>query len=228
MTALPDRTYLLFDVDGTLMEAEGAGRAALERAYAEVTGVADVMDGVVFFGRTDGWIFGEVERRSGVSIDRETFLPRYLAILDEELKTRRPRALPGSVELLERLSERDEVVIGLCTGNMRAGAYAKLRQVGLDGYFAGGGFGDAHVDRADVLLEAARAVGWTPGLRLAHVGDTEHDVRAAQAGGALAIGVATGVRTLEELGEAGADLLLRDLAGGERTVDALLGVGARS
>ena len=35
MTADPGspgvRIYLLFDIDGTLMEAEGAGRAALER-----------------------------------------------------------------------------------------------------------------------------------------------------------------------------------------------------
>ena len=69
MTADPGspeaRSYLLFDIDGTLMEAEGAGRAALDRAYDEVTGVPGAMDGVVFAGRTDHWIVSEVERTSG-------------------------------------------------------------------------------------------------------------------------------------------------------------------
>ena len=57
MTAEPgspgERIYLLFDIDGTLMEAEGAGRAALERAYDEATGVPGAMDGIVFAGRPD-------------------------------------------------------------------------------------------------------------------------------------------------------------------------------
>ena len=220
--AQPDRTYLLFDIDGTLMEAEGAGRAALERAYAEATGVRGVMDGVAFFGRTDRWIFGEVERRSGVAIERESFLPRYLAILEEELAARRPRALSGARALLDRLAARDDVVLGLCSGNMRRGAYAKLRQVGLDGYFANGGFGDDHEDRARVLRDAVLAVGWTEGARLAHIGDTEHDVHAAHAAAAIAVGVASGVRTLDGLRDAGADVLLRDLNGGG-TFEALLG-----
>ena len=219
-----DRVYLLFDIDGTLMEAEGAGRAALERAYDEATGVPGAMDGVVFAGRTDQWIISEVERTSGVRIDRETFVPRYLAILEEELDARKPRALPGVADLLERLAAREDVVLGLCTGNMRAGAFAKLRSVGIDGYFSSGGFGDRHEDRDAITREAARAVGWTPGAPLAHVGDTEHDIRAAHAAGAAAVGVATGAHGIEQLLDADADLLLRDLAGGEGAVEALLAV----
>ena len=228
MTAEPgnpgDRIYLLFDIDGTLMEAVGAGRVALERAYDEATGVSGAMDGVVFAGRTDRWIISEVERTSGVRIDRETFVPRYLAILEEELDARDPRALPGVADLLERLAAREDVVLGLCTGNMRAGAFAKLRSVGIDGYFTAGGFGDRHEDRAAITREAARAVGWTPGAPLAHVGDTEHDIRAAHAAGAAAVGVATGAHGIEQLLDADADLLLRDLAGGEGAVEALLAV----
>ena len=228
MTADPgspgERIYLLFDIDGTLMEAEGAGRAALERSYDEATGSPGAMDGVVFAGRTDQWIISEVERTSGVSIDRETFIPRYLAILEEELGARSPRPLPGVADLLERLAARGDVALGLCTGNMRAGAFAKLRSVGIDGYFAAGGFGDRHEDRDAITRDAARAVGWTPGAPLAHVGDTEHDIRAAHAAGAAAVGVATGAHGLEQLLDADADLLLRDLAGGEGTVEALLAV----
>ncbi len=228
MTADPgspgERIYLLFDIDGTLMEAEGAGRAALERAYDEATGISGAMDGIVFAGRPDQWIISEVERTSGVSIDRETFVPRYLEILEEELAARSPRPLPGVIDLLDRLAKRDDVALGLCTGNMRAGAFAKLRSVGIAGYFTAGGFGDRHEDRDAITREAARAAGWTPGAPLAHVGDTEHDIRAAHAVGAAAVGVATGAHGLEQLLDADADLLLRDLAGGEGTVEALLAV----
>lgn len=220
----PAHSYLLFDIDGTLMEAEGAGRAALERAYAAATGIPGAMDGVIFAGRTDSWILSEVERTSGVRIDREAFVPRYLAILEEELDARNPRALPGVADLLERIVARDDVVLGLCTGNMRAGAFAKLRSAGIDGYFAGGGFGDRHEDRDDITREAARAIGWTSGAPLAHVGDTEHDIHAAHAVGAAAIGVATGWHDADQLREADADLLLGDLTGGEHTVEALLAV----
>ena len=218
------RSYLLFDIDGTLMEAEGAGRAALERAYDEVTGITGAMDGVVFAGRTDHWIISEVERMTGMHIDRESYVPCYLEILEEELDARNPRALPGVADLLARLAARDDVVIGLCTGNMRAGAFAKLRSAGIDGYFATGGFGDRHGDRVDVTREAARAIGWTRGAPLAHVGDTEHDIHAAHAIGAAAIGVATGWHGAGQLREADADLLLQDLAGGEATAEALLAV----
>ena len=228
MTADPgspsERIYLLFDIDGTLMEAEGAGRAALERAYDEATGISGAMDGIVFAGRPDQWIISEVERTSGVSIDRETFVPRYLEILEEELAARSPRPLPGVIDLLDRLAKRDDVALGLCTGNMRAGAFAKLRSVGIAGYFTAGGFGDWHEDREAITREAARAAGWTPGAPLAHVGDTEHDIRAAHAVGAAAVGVATGAHGLDQLLDADADLLLRDLAGGEGTVEALLAV----
>ena len=71
------RSYLLFDIDGTLLNSDGAGRAALERAFAEATGVAGAMANVAFQGRTDRWILGEVTRHTGLEIDREAFLPRY-------------------------------------------------------------------------------------------------------------------------------------------------------
>lgn len=214
---------LLFDIDGTLVEAGGAGRAAVERACAEVTGAPGAMEGVPFSGRTDRWIMAEAGRRAGVRIDRAAFVPRYLAILEQELAARRPRPLRGVAALLGRLAARGDVALAVCTGNMRAGAFAKLRRAGLGGYFADGGFGDDHEERADVTRDAARAAGWTPGAPLAHVGDTEHDVRAAHAAGAAAVGVATGPIGPDALRAAGADLVLPDLAGGERTIAALLG-----
>lgn len=217
------RHYLLFDIDGTLVDSRGAGRAALNRAFAEATGIADAMTGIAFQGRTDRWILDEVTRKTGHAIDRPTFLPRYYEIVAEELERSGPRALPGTWALLDELAGHDDVVLGLGTGNLRRSAFLKLAAVGLDGYFAAGGFGDHHLDRADLLRDGARDVGWTAGERLVVIGDTEHDVRAAQEIGAFVLAVGTGTRTVEELADLGADAVEPDLTDLEGVLAKLLG-----
>jgi phosphoglycolate phosphatase len=226
MSARLSHTFLLFDIDGTLMDCQGAGRTAFARTYSEISGAEDVMNNVVVFGRTDHWIFNEVERQLGIRMSRETFLPRYLEILDEELTAQEPHTFRGITELLEQLSKRDNVTLGICTGNTREGAHIKLRHAGLEGYFTDGGFGDHHENRSDVLREGAKALGWTPGYRLIHIGDTEHDVYAAHTVGAVAVGVATGAGTLEDLRAAGADLVLHDLDDGAYFLESLLDTSA--
>ena len=205
------RSYLLFDIDGTLLDSAGAGRAALERAFREATGVVGAMANVAFQGRTDRWILGEVTRQTGLAIDRAAFLPRYFEILEDELRRHAPQALPGAHALLEALAARDEAVLGLGTGNLQAAAFLKLAAAGLDGYFEGGGFGDDHLDRAELLRAGAHAVGWSTGERLVVIGDTEHDVHAGRAVGAFVLAVATGSRTAEELRALDPDAVRADL-----------------
>ena len=180
------------------------------------------MDGVVFPGRTDRWILDEAARRTGRAIDRATFLPRYHEIVEEELAARHPRALPGASELIEALAARDDVVLGLGTGNLRRAAFLKLEAVGLDGWFAGGGFGDDHAVRAEALRDGAREIGWREGDRLAVIGDTEHDIAAARAIGAFVLAVATGWTSLDDLARHEPDALFADLTDRDAVIAALL------
>ena len=115
------------------------------------------------------------------------------------------------------------MVLGLGTGNLRRAAYLKLASVGLDGYFAGGGFGDDHVDRAEVLRDGAREIGWREGARLAVIGDTEHDIAAARALGAFALAVATGWTSMDDLASHEPDAVLADLSDRDRVMALLLG-----
>ena len=185
------------------------------------------MDGVVFQGRTDRWILDEVTRRTGLDVDRPSLLARYCEIVEEELAERDPRALPGVRELVEALSARDDVVLGLGTGNLRRAAFLKLASVGLDGFFAGGGFGDDHVDRAEMLRDGAREIGWREGDRLAVIGDTEHDIAGGRALGAFVLAVATGWTSFEDLASHEPDALLPDLTDRDGVVAALLGMQVR-
>ena len=181
------------------------------------------MANVVFQGRTDRWILDEVVRQTGHKIDRAAFLPRYYEILEEELAARSPLALPGVHALLEALAERDDVVLGLGTGNLRRAAFLKLESVSLDGFFTGGGFGDDHIDRVDMLRDGARAIGWREGERLAVIGDTEHDISGGKALGAFVLAVATGWTSLEELAGHKPDAVLPDLTDLDGVMATLLG-----
>src|SRR5207302_7838486 len=127
------------------------------------------------------------------------------------------RVLPGIADLLAHLRQRDQVAVGLLTGNVRAGAQVKLGHFGLFEHFSFGGFGDHHFDRDDVAREALAAVRAhvhpevTPD-RIWVIGDTPLDVRCARAIGANVLAVATGTHTLAELAAAAPDLVLKDLS----------------
>jgi hypothetical protein len=101
-------------------------------------------------GRTDTAIVGDLFRLHGIDdtpTNRCRLLDAYLNHLPACLETRRGQVLPGVRALLDELRQRDDVAVGLLTGNVRAGARVKLGHFGLFDYFAFGGFGDRHVDR---------------------------------------------------------------------------------
>jgi len=117
------------------------------------------------------------------------------------------------------------VVLALATGNLREAAFMKLRAIGLDHHFDGGGFGDEHETREEMLHAAMRETGCAEGDRVVVIGDTEHDITAALAVGAVAIGVATGNRSAATLVEAGAHVTLSDLSDLDAALEALLRAG---
>ena len=101
----------------------------------------------------------------------------YLAQLPTACDGSAGRVCPGVAELLAALRQAGRRVLGLLTGNVRAGAERKLGHFGLWDYFACGGFGDDHFDRDDVARAAladvagARRARRGPGGR---VGDRRH------------------------------------------------------
>jgi phosphoglycolate phosphatase-like HAD superfamily hydrolase len=209
----------LFDIDGTLLSSGGAGKAALEAALTEDFDVP-IRFKVPYSGRTDRAIIRELFQVHGVE-ETPTNLQKvtagYLRRLPEYLHSHKGSVLPGVNELLKILGSRQDVALGLLTGNVRAGAEVKLGHFGLFESFAFGGFGDHHFDRDDVareaLLEVRRHVGGhVPSDQVWVIGDTPLDVRCARAIGARVAAVATGVHTLDDLAGTGADLLLANLA----------------
>jgi phosphoglycolate phosphatase-like HAD superfamily hydrolase len=210
----------LFDIDGTLISSAGAGKAALEAALAEVFGIPRVSDLLKLSGRTDRAICRDLFRYHVLDDTPENWqrlIGAYLRHLPGSLHQKGGAILPGIELLLEQLRARDDVAVGLLTGNVRAGARVKLGHFGLFDYFPFGGFGDHHHDRDDVAREALAEVrrhcdGQVCADRIWVVGDTPLDVRCARAIGARAVAVATGWHSHEELAASRPDLLLTDLS----------------
>jgi phosphoglycolate phosphatase len=115
--------------------------------------------------------------------------------------------LAGVGDALAWLAVRPEVLLGVATGNVRAGADAKLAAAGLAGYFALGGYGsDSHLRAELVAAAIARGRQRADIREVVVVGDTVHDISAARACGAVACAVATGSDPAEALGHADAVL----------------------
>src|SRR3989338_8625656 len=102
---------VLFDIDGTLVSTDGAGRLAVTRAFQDVTGIPDGFAGVRMAGKTDPQIVREGLEANALP---SRILARYLSLLPEALtRAKRPRLLPGVERVLDDLARRPGVAIGL-------------------------------------------------------------------------------------------------------------------
>ena len=213
-------TVLLFDIDGTLVTTGGAGRRAMSRAFDQVCGRADALDGLRFGGMTDwGIVRWGFEKVTGPpeDVQIQALLEVYLSALEDEVgKLRSCVAHPGVEALLDAVSGQRRVAVGLATGNVEAGARTKLARIGLWERFGFGGFGCDHEVRSELLVAGAKRGAALLGepwreCRVVVIGDTPKDVTAAKEIGALCVAVATGTYSLEELAETDADLVVPDL-----------------
>lgn len=217
---------ILFDVDGTLIRGQGLGRLALERAFDELFGTEAENDPAVrqvhLAGSTDHRIVAEMARLLGIPPhsfalrrrDFETAYVRHLRITARESPTAAP--CPGVKELLDRLQRHPEILLGLLTGNIEAGARVKLERFGLSDYFAFGGFGEDGRGRKELAVDAWLRAREITGHDISSrdtlvIGDTVHDVRAGRANGFLTVAVGTGWASMEVLREEGPDALFEDL-----------------
>ena len=222
-SALVLATIALFDVDGTLLRAAGAGTRSLETVFKEAFGQraeAIDLDAIDFSGRTDPWIVRTALSNARIAYDEHLLSKlthRYEQILPAELhNSEHFRLCPGASQALAAFERIEGLCMGLGTGNLESCAYAKVEYAGLRRHFHFGGFGSDSEDRTTLLRAGAdRGIAFANAdpdtCRVIVVGDTPRDVVAGHAIGAEVIGVATGVRSLDELREAHADLAVETL-----------------
>ena len=195
---------VLFDIDGTMLLANGAGRRSVHQAMLNVFG-ATGPETHPFDGKTDPQIVHELGTLAGITDDvihdrMDAALECYYNYLEADI-TGAPHTvqlLPGVHALLDALDDRDDVMLGLLTGNIEAGAALKLRTVDIaPERFVVGAYGSDAPSRpalpAIAQTRASTLLGADlPGSRVVIIGDTPHDLTCGLAIGARAIGVETG------------------------------------
>jgi phosphoglycolate phosphatase len=208
----------MWDIDYTLLRGGGVTTRAWKAAFTEVTGLAWRAT-PAFGGRTDMDICAEIFAVHGVTdCTPERFFVTYVekvhAIRHEFGE--QGSLLPGVRDVLARLRADPQVVQTLVTGNVPEVAAAKVAAFDLAAAFDTevGGYGTDDRVRATLVrrsLERAEAK-YGERFRPVVIGDTEHDITAALANDALAVGVATGRTSMAQLVLAGAHAVLPDLS----------------
>ena len=227
----PKRAFL-FDIDGTLIRAGGAGKDAFVRAWDAVFAVPHGFDTFSFVGCTDPAIFADGARvalgRDATPAETDAFFAAYLRLLPGIIdNAQRYHVLPGIQRVLEGLAARPDCLLGLCTGNLEAGARIKLERGGLNRFFAFGGYGSDSRDRGALTGAAwrrAEALAGGP-VQAIVIGDSVRDHAAATANGLPVALVATGGTDLDVLGALGPDLLFESLDDWPCALARLLGLG---
>jgi len=225
----------LFDVDGTLIDADSNGRRALAKAFADTFALAeppDLAGRVRFSGALDPVIHAEIAHLLGISpacleSRRERLVASYLAHLESACAgSGRGRVLAGVRRLLARLDSQENLRLGLVTGNLEAGARIKMAPHGLNHFFPAGGFGEDGPDRAAVARVAVERVGG--GLsgplspaQVTIIGDSERDVRCGKVNGYRTLAVASGWTSWPDLAAAEPDHLVADLTATDALVETL-------
>jgi phosphoglycolate phosphatase len=201
---------VLWDVDYTLVGADGLGTRLYEVVFREMFG-RELTEVAPKAGRTDRAIIGDTLALAGVPASAAG---PFLA------------GAASAVAALAAAGVRQSVL----TGNVRAMAALKLRRAGLgaDLDLDAGAYGDVHEVRAELVTVARRAARRLygldfPGAATVLVGDTPLDVEAALASGARAVAVATGSYPAADLAAAGAHVVLPDLTDTARVVAAVTG-----
>jgi len=202
---------VLFDIDGTLLNSGGMGRASMRRALGMIFG-SPGNPSYRYDGKTDKQIVRDVMRLEGHTDEHiDSRMEKLIELYLEGLRTGAEggkfnvRPLEGVVELLDALEQRDDVVLGLLTGNVEPGARIKLTAAGLDpDRFRINAFGSDHEHRPQLPAIAQRRASETLGLdiagdRVVVIGDTPADIECGRSLGAKAIGVASGHYTVEQL-----------------------------
>lgn len=226
---------VLFDIDGTLLWSDGAGRSAMEAALTTVFGTPGSPE-YRYDGKTDRQIVRELMRAEGhgdphIDDAMDRLVENYLDGLRRELSdgTHEVHVFPGVPRLLDELEARDDVVLGLLTGNLEQGAALKLGAAGIDfGRFRVNAFGSDSESRPDLPAVAHARAREQLGLELAGhrvviIGDTPADIHCGRSLGARAIGVATGRYSVAELCAHDPAAVFADLSDTAAVIEAVIG-----
>lgn len=220
---------VIFDVDGTLVDSQADILASMGAAFAS-EGLArpsrEAVLGIVGLSlpvaiarlRPDDADPAETARMV------EAYKDAYLGLRVAGGPEASP-LFPGIPALLDRLSQRDDLLLGIATGKSRRGLTALLDGHGLAKRFVTTQVADDHPSKPhpSMIFTALMEAG-VEATDAVMIGDTSYDMDMARAAGVRAIGVTWGYHRPEALTAASA--LVADSEALGRAIDTFAGATA--
>jgi phosphoglycolate phosphatase-like HAD superfamily hydrolase len=210
---------VLFDIDGTLIDSGGSGTRSWRAAFEKLHGVTVDIGDFSAAGQTDPEValatFRGALRRDPAQDELSNLYAHYLLSLANDIGISAGyRVLAGVERTLLRLGEGG-AMIGLVSGALEGAARTKLIPANLNRYFVFGAYGTDSADRAELtsiaIDKATRLQPEVTPSAVYVVGDTPLDIAAAEAAGAVSVGVASGAYSAAQLSAAGADHVMGSL-----------------
>ncbi|MEM7170197.1 MAG: HAD hydrolase-like protein [Pseudomonadota bacterium] len=215
-----DFDWIIFDVDGVLLELTPPETALFLQAFAPL-GIHTV---------SDDW--NSYKKRNDLEIAKEVIethfgrparedevaavIAHYLRTIEVGLTsgTLRPKVLLGVPTTLEALSSQREREgrprLGLASANLEQAARLRLRAVGLEAPFEVGGFAEHGTNKTETLTALIMQNDMPPN-RVLFIGDQSSDTAAALENGVTFLGIASEPEHQAKLRLAGAQLIAPDL-----------------
>lgn len=205
---------VVFDVDGTLVDSQNHITHAMGFAFDQV-GLTPLPKSQVL--SIVGLSLPVAVAQLAPDVDADTQARIVAGYKESFMRARLDSAAPlypGAMECLDRLADRDDLLLAVATGKSRRGLDAMIAAHGLQGRFLSLQTADGHPSKPHPsMLHAALAETGTEARRAVMVGDTSFDMEMAQAAGLAGFGVSWGYHPAHALQDAGAIRILDDFTG---------------
>jgi len=215
---------VVFDLDGTLINSEALIIETVRESFASVGQAIPTDDQIRSISG--------ITARDALAILAPNAEPARVEEITESYRTHyrsgaglaRVMLFDGALAALDRLQTDPETILAVATGKGHQGAVTLLELHGIVGRFNSIETPTHNRGKPDPqMIETAMAKAGVGAARTVMVGDTVHDMRMAKAGGIKAIGVAWGYHAVEDLKDAGADVVIGDFVELDAAVDRLVG-----
>ncbi len=222
---------VLFDIDGTLIKSGSKlHKLAFASAFNKIYGVDTNINVIDHPGKTDKQIIVEVLKKNGldeqaIRIKIDEAMREMVDFFEKKISAEEFVALDGAQELLEKL-KKNNILLGLVTGNLEPIARAKLKRIKLNEYFKFGGFGNNSENRSNLIKIAIKQAEDNFNFKYNNnvfiVGDTPRDIKAGREAGVKVITLPTGKYSEKELRAQNPDFLFKNLTCKEEILKAVL------
>lgn len=173
----------MFDIDGTLIDSSGFEDRCYLKAVESVVCQPVETDWTKYEHVTDTGILNEIINTLDLTNERDRIHLKvrqlFLEFITSHISISPVKEIPGAGAFINRLKDRDDVVLAIATGGWAESAQLKLNSAGVDYtgmYFASS---DTHPARIEIMKQAEKKCRISTFTSKTYFGDAVWDKRAS-------------------------------------------------